>query len=307
MNRKIGAIKIGALAIFLFPLFSYAQIDYRKGYVVLLAGDTLGGLMAYRSHSGRKKYCIYKSCKESDPIKYLPDGIKGYGYRSGDIYVQHRTTNRFKNQAGKNIGLGNTKALFYTMLGFSTTNLKMESNDLRFEKHTYAPIVPVIGLSFFGLYDKFEFILEIRYSNSQLKRNINSTEITSGINHVNFSKDYFISIPSISFPVGLKYNLSNPRSTPTLGGGLLLTGFVNPEIYIDGIVSSSYFQNSYTKKFEFETKNLPKTGIWFSLGYLSTRKSGKRLFGDVRFEKMLRTEGQVKSMFTTAFQFGVCF
>jgi hypothetical protein len=57
------------LVIFLFPLFSIAQSNYKPGYVVTLKGDTLRGFIDYRGWNSNPDAISFKTAADSRDIK----------------------------------------------------------------------------------------------------------------------------------------------------------------------------------------------------------------------------------------------
>lgn len=151
------------------------------------------------------------------------------------------------------------------------------------------------GLNFFSYYDKLEFIAEVKFSWSYLNRTKTYTTLINGFNPAYVTRDDFISLPSISLPLGFKYNIGNPHSTPTVGGGVFLAKFINPEIYMDGSLAWPSNQTNFAKRYEFNTEQLPNSGMWFSIGYLLSKDLGNRISLDLRFEQYFPV-GQVEKM-----------
>jgi hypothetical protein len=78
------------LILFLIPIFiaefSFSQTDYRKGYVITNARDTLFGLVDYREGVKAYKSCDFKKLKEQNTITYEPSSIIGYGFENDKIF-----------------------------------------------------------------------------------------------------------------------------------------------------------------------------------------------------------------------------
>lgn len=76
--------------------FSFSQTDYRKGYVITNARDTLFGLVDYREKAKAYKTCDFKVSKGQNTITYEPGNIIGYGFEN-DKFFQSREIS-IKNQ-----------------------------------------------------------------------------------------------------------------------------------------------------------------------------------------------------------------
>ena len=66
--------------------FSFSQTDYRKGYVITNARDTLFGLVDYRVGVKAYKSCDLKSSKAQNTITYEPSNIIGYGFENDKFF-----------------------------------------------------------------------------------------------------------------------------------------------------------------------------------------------------------------------------
>lgn len=84
------------IAIICITKFSFSQTDYRKGYVITNAGDTLLGLVDYREKAKAYKSCDFKISKGQNTITYEPGSIIGYGFEN-DKFFQSREIS-IKNQ-----------------------------------------------------------------------------------------------------------------------------------------------------------------------------------------------------------------
>jgi len=79
--------------------FSFSQTDYRKGYVITNARDTLVGLVDFREGAKAYKYCDYKSSKTQNAVSYEPTDIIGYGFENDKIFQSKEIT--IKDQSPK--------------------------------------------------------------------------------------------------------------------------------------------------------------------------------------------------------------
>jgi hypothetical protein len=66
--------------------FSFSQTDYRKGFVITNARDTLFGLVDYREGVKSYRSCNYKSSKTQNLVTYEPNNIIGYGFENDKLF-----------------------------------------------------------------------------------------------------------------------------------------------------------------------------------------------------------------------------
>jgi len=64
---------------------SFCQ-DYRKGYVVTNAGDTLSGSVSYRDGHKAFKFCNFKSSEAQSATTYEPGAIRAYGFFNDKVF-----------------------------------------------------------------------------------------------------------------------------------------------------------------------------------------------------------------------------
>ncbi|GGG09128.1 outer membrane beta-barrel protein [Pontibacter amylolyticus] len=65
---------------------AYAQSDFRPGYIVNLAGDTLSGYVDYKESRSNNKFCSFKPSKESHSQQLGVDAIRAYGFKGDKAY-----------------------------------------------------------------------------------------------------------------------------------------------------------------------------------------------------------------------------
>ena len=65
---------------------SFSQTDYRKGYVITNARDTLFGLIDYREGLKAYKSCDFKNTKDQNTTTYEPRDIVGYGFENDKFF-----------------------------------------------------------------------------------------------------------------------------------------------------------------------------------------------------------------------------
>jgi hypothetical protein len=65
--------------IFLAPISSFAQRDYKSGYVVMLNGDTIKGQVLYKKGEKNPKEAHLVKTGSAQPEEYATDQITGFG------------------------------------------------------------------------------------------------------------------------------------------------------------------------------------------------------------------------------------
>lgn len=63
-----------------------AQTNFRPGYVVLPAGDTLRGEVDARGPQRSARQIRFRPTPDGPVQRYLPAGLRGYGLRKGPTY-----------------------------------------------------------------------------------------------------------------------------------------------------------------------------------------------------------------------------
>lgn len=74
------------LTLLLCGQLAFGQREYRPGYIVKPAGDTLRGLIRYVEGYQQSVSCCYRADEKQPVICYQPDELKGYGFIEGRIY-----------------------------------------------------------------------------------------------------------------------------------------------------------------------------------------------------------------------------
>lgn len=69
-----------------------AQTNFLPGYITTNEGDTLKGLIDYRSDSRNARVCVFKPTSEASMQEFLPFSIKGYRFNDGKYYVSREVT-----------------------------------------------------------------------------------------------------------------------------------------------------------------------------------------------------------------------
>jgi hypothetical protein len=87
---KLMALFCGAL----LSQPALAQSDFRPGYIVNLAGDTLSGYVNYKESRTNNKFCLFKIAGEDNAQQFGVDAIRAYGFKSDKAYAaKHINTN----------------------------------------------------------------------------------------------------------------------------------------------------------------------------------------------------------------------
>lgn len=72
----------------------YAQTGYRSGYVIKSEGDTLFGLIDFRSEIKMCEGCEFKLNDSTATITFTPDKIMGYRFTDGKYFVRKKVNNK---------------------------------------------------------------------------------------------------------------------------------------------------------------------------------------------------------------------
>ena len=65
---------------------SHGQTDFRQGYLITLAGDTVPGLVDYREGSAPFQSFDFKKSENDKPLSYQPGEASGYGFTNGRCF-----------------------------------------------------------------------------------------------------------------------------------------------------------------------------------------------------------------------------
>ena len=67
-------------------LNSFAQSDFRPGYIVTMKGDTVQGLINYSSDVSNGNVCQFKKGIKATSVTYLPDQLLSYRFIENKLY-----------------------------------------------------------------------------------------------------------------------------------------------------------------------------------------------------------------------------
>jgi hypothetical protein len=68
-----------------------AQADFRTGYIVQPAGDTVRGQIDYRGARRGAQQCLFRETADKKVVSFKPDQLRGYGLASGERYISQLT------------------------------------------------------------------------------------------------------------------------------------------------------------------------------------------------------------------------
>lgn len=90
--------KLSIILSFLFvATLAFAQQNLRDGYVITLEGDTLHGVIDFRTSAMNTKRCVFKQDGATEFKTYLPGEIDGYRFTNNGVYY---ITKNVTNEAG---------------------------------------------------------------------------------------------------------------------------------------------------------------------------------------------------------------
>jgi hypothetical protein len=69
-----------------------AQSDFRAGYIVQAAGDTVPGQVAYQGAQRSALQCRFRPNAQATPVEYKPEQLRGYGFKQGAHYQSKALT-----------------------------------------------------------------------------------------------------------------------------------------------------------------------------------------------------------------------
>lgn len=75
------------IAFLLLPLSTFAQHDFKEGFIILNTGDTLSGMIDYRGDVRNAQVCSFKRTEGSSITDYKPGEIKGYRFLNEKYYI----------------------------------------------------------------------------------------------------------------------------------------------------------------------------------------------------------------------------
>ena len=70
----------------------YSQVDFRKGFVVTPAHDTIHGLIKYREGAKAFVSCIFKASRKLQATTYGPNDIASYGFIDDKVFQSREVT-----------------------------------------------------------------------------------------------------------------------------------------------------------------------------------------------------------------------
>ena len=79
------------IVLFLLPLLAHAQTNPVPGYIISNQGDTIRGVINYRSSEKNGQSCMFMPTNATEYRDYLPSEIKGYRFDSDGVYYVSRS------------------------------------------------------------------------------------------------------------------------------------------------------------------------------------------------------------------------
>ncbi len=65
---------------------SFAQSDFRSGYIVTPSRDTIQGLIDYQSETKNASYVYFKRAQSAEPSRYESANLLAYGFTGSKMY-----------------------------------------------------------------------------------------------------------------------------------------------------------------------------------------------------------------------------
>ncbi|QIL75725.1 outer membrane beta-barrel protein [Hymenobacter sp. HDW8] len=87
MIKSLGFLLLLSTA----SISAVAQSDFRAGYIVQAAGDTVSGLVAYQGAQRSALLCRFRSDAQAAVVEYQPEQLRGYGFKQGTKYLSQPT------------------------------------------------------------------------------------------------------------------------------------------------------------------------------------------------------------------------
>lgn len=215
-----------------FTVFS--QNDWKPGFVITNSGDTLHGLIDYRSDRDNCHNCYFKKSKKDELNKFSPKEIKGYRYANGKYYISKSIKNSEIEDPVFLEFLINGKANIYYFKGLDE-KYYLEKDTLLLELKNTDGLVNRDNINY--EIKKQEYLGTLRYAfqDANMMADINTTKLEHK-SLINITKKYHNkvctdrecviyerSIKPIKLGVGLVYGMNN--TTLYLRSSLVSSGF----------------------------------------------------------------------------------
>lgn len=223
-------MKIFSLALVLIFSFKSLAQDFRAGFIVKLNGDSINGLINYKSDNANSKYCIFKATRKSKTEKFKPENLKKYGFIEDKNYESYQLLTPEKTK----------QPVFLETLVKGKVSL-FKYNDIYFVKKDSLILLPkdkeneviVNGVRYSTNDSRYKGLLNIIMIDCQLKAdqiNYKEKDLTNLIQNYNRCKG----------TVGLTFKSKKPWSKIT---PLALTGFDLSSVKLDGFSEYSFKQS----------------------------------------------------------------
>ncbi|MEO8947322.1 MAG: hypothetical protein ABI308_02865 [Mucilaginibacter sp.] len=76
--------------LFLLPAISFAQSNYKPGYIINLHGDTVTGYIDYKEWISNPNRVSFKNTANTTPQMYTPTNVNGFGITGLDTYQTYK-------------------------------------------------------------------------------------------------------------------------------------------------------------------------------------------------------------------------
>jgi hypothetical protein len=284
--------------VFLFPLFSLAQSNYKPGYLVNLKGDTLHGFINYREWNSSPDAIIFKSGTNANPQKFTVNEIRYFSVEELESYqkytglismdatnTQHLFTVRDTSnkevsvflkvlQKGKNIALYSyTDALKSRFFVSETPDYKMSELVYRIYEGPETKQGTTVNEN---TYQKQLYALAIKYHtlDDDLTNTFQKTDYTTDDLLAIVSKINRVSKAEIkrkndksSFSLFAGLNLNITTISPAVNSGLSTQGGYSHTSYLPGmVIGINGYVNPYTQKLIFRLE-LSASGAQYKVSY----------------------------------------
>ncbi len=87
LTAVLSVIVLSVLVQVMFPVPCQGQEDFRSGFIVTQAADTITGLIEYANAKSHAKYCRFKSSPDQKVVTYLPSELICYRFHGSRFYV----------------------------------------------------------------------------------------------------------------------------------------------------------------------------------------------------------------------------
>jgi len=268
------------LIILLLPVFSFAQSNFKPGYIVTLKGDTIRGLIDYREWGANPTSIDFKASATDKTRKYSDQEIHFFSINGFESYVQYTgaismdITDINLVTSSRDTSQREATVLFKIMQKGDNVVLYSYTDDVktRFyisESPDYKP-VPLV----YRIYKNFDGIVENTYMKQLYalanKYGVLDNSLQWDIEHMSYNSDGMLNIvsrinhvsntelkkmnankgPAFNFSVGAGVNIntiSSPSSSSYSKGG----GVSSTSLGSEASIGVNAFANPATRQLQF--------------------------------------------------------